>query len=285
MGGFIIGMGSQVFILPKLDSIAGFTILFIFVTALASWFSTSSARLSYFGVQLGLAFYLINLDEFAVQTSLAVARDRVVGILLGLVMMWLVFDRLGGTSAIIDMKKALVWTLRLLAQFAREPLSADFQLASERSYSLREQINHGFDRVRAAADGVLFEFGPSRNQDLAWRSKIREWQPQLRLLFVTEIALWKYRANLPGFELPDALRAAQRGFDNELARALEGLADRMEGRPSDAKPSEEWLAPLEQAARAHDVSEPKQNMTSRFQIFLALDRRVEELAISLQKGI
>jgi len=50
--------------------------------------------------------------------------------------------------------------------------------------------------MRASADGVLFEFGPSRRQDLAWRSKFRQWQPQLRLLFVTEIALWKYRARL-----------------------------------------------------------------------------------------
>jgi hypothetical protein len=30
------------------------------------------------------------------------------------------------------------------------------------------------------ADGVLFEFGPSRQQDLALRDQIRRWQPQLR---------------------------------------------------------------------------------------------------------
>src|SRR5258707_13424317 len=36
VGGFLIGMGSQIFILPYLDSIAGFTILFVIVTAFAS---------------------------------------------------------------------------------------------------------------------------------------------------------------------------------------------------------------------------------------------------------
>jgi len=49
-------------------------------------------------------------------------------------------------------------------------------LAIERSYSLRETINTNFDKVRSLADGVLFEFGPSRQQDLASRSQIREWQ-------------------------------------------------------------------------------------------------------------
>ena len=78
-GGFLFGMGSQIFILPHVDSITGFTILFVAVTAVASWFMTSSPRLSYFGVQIVVAFYLINLQEFAMQTSLAVARDRVVG--------------------------------------------------------------------------------------------------------------------------------------------------------------------------------------------------------------
>jgi multidrug resistance protein MdtO len=95
-GGLVIGIGSQVFILPDLDSIAGFAVLFVFVTALSSWFMTSSPRLSYFGLQMALAFYLINLQEFKIQTSLEVARDRVLGIMLGLFMMWLVFDQLWG---------------------------------------------------------------------------------------------------------------------------------------------------------------------------------------------
>src|SRR5437868_9464032 len=64
VGGFVLGMGSQIFILPHFDSIAGFVLLFAAATALAAWFMTSSPRLSYFGIQVALAFYLINLSEF-----------------------------------------------------------------------------------------------------------------------------------------------------------------------------------------------------------------------------
>jgi multidrug resistance protein MdtO len=285
VGGFLIGMGSQVFILPYLDSIAGFTIFFVVVTAFAAWFMTSSPRLSYFGVQISVAFYLIHLNSFAIEPSLSIARDRVVGILFGLIMMWLVFDQLWGASAVSDMKRTFVSALRLLAELAREPISRDSNVAAERSYSLREAINNNFDGVRASADGVLFEFGPSRQQDLAWRGRFRQWQPQLQLLFLAEIALWKYRAGLPGFELPRSVSAAQRAFDDELARVLEAIADRIEGRPSQVGLFEESLARLERAVSAYQGSEPQPASADRFQAFLSLHRRMASLTSSLQKEI
>jgi multidrug resistance protein MdtO len=285
VGGFLLGMGSQIFILPYLDSIAGFTILFAVVTAFASWFMTSSPRLSYFGVRVAVAFCLIHLNSFAIEPSLSIARDRVVGILFGLIMMWLVFDQLWGASAVSDMKRAFVSAVRLLAQFAREPISRDYSVAAERSYSLREAINNNFDAVRASADAVLFEFGPSRLQDLAWRSRFREWQPQLRLIFITEIALWKYRARLPGFELPHSVGAAQRAFDDELARALEAIADRIERRPTQVGLLEKSLAYLERAVSTYEGSEPQPETADRFQAFLSLHRRIESLTSSLQKEI
>ena len=228
VGGFVIGMGSQVFILPFVDSIAGFLILFALITAVSSWIMTSSPRLSYFGVQLALAFYLIHLQEFRIQTSLGLARDRVVGIVLGLIMMWLVFDQLWGAPAAVEMKKSFILNLRMVAQFARQPTSNNLRTALGRSLSLRETINSNLDKVMALADGVLFEFGPSRPRDLELASYIREWQPQLRTLFVMRIASLKYRLQLPGFELPETVRLRQQAYDEHSARMLEQMADRIE---------------------------------------------------------
>jgi multidrug resistance protein MdtO len=199
VGGVLLGIGAEMFILPGLDSIAGFTLVFLAVTVVSAWIMTSSPRLSYFGVQIVVAFYLVNLSEFAVQTSLVPARDRVIGILLGLLMMWLVFDQFWSVSAAVQMKRTFASNLRLLAQFAREPISGDLKYASERSYSLRETINSNFDRVRDLTGGVLLEFGPSREPDLALRERIIRWQAQVRMLFLTEIALWNYRAQLTRF--------------------------------------------------------------------------------------
>jgi multidrug resistance protein MdtO len=91
-GGVICGIGSQIFILPWLGSIVGFTVLFAVVSAAAAWFVTSSPRLNYFGRQMALAFYLTMFQGFGVNTSLTMSRDRLTGILLGVLAMWLVFD-------------------------------------------------------------------------------------------------------------------------------------------------------------------------------------------------
>jgi multidrug resistance protein MdtO len=284
VGGFLIGMGSQVFILPYLDSIAGFTVLFILVTAFSSWFMTSSPRLSYFGLQVALAFYLINLQEFAIQTSLSIARDRVVGVLLGLILMWFVFDQLWAVPAGVEMKRTFVSGLRLLAELARGPLPG-----REKSWSddtLRETISTNFDKVRSLADGVLFELGPSRQQDLALRSRIRQWQPQLRTLFLTQVALLKYRLQLPGFELPEAARAAEREFDDRLAMVLNDMANRLEGKTSrEQEKFEDPFERLEQTIRSCCSEGPRKVLTAELQTFLALCRSAESLTISVNKEI
>ena len=285
-GGFLIGMGSQIFILPHLDSITGFTVLFVVVTAMASWFMTCSPRLSYFGVQIMVAFYLINLQEFAMQTSLSVARDRVVGILLGVSMMWLVFEAGAPDSCGAEMKKTFISTLRLLAQFAREPLPGERRLAIDRSYSLRDSITANFDKVRALADGVLFEFSSSRQQDLALRRRIRQWQPQLRALFVTRIALLKYRLQLRGFELPEAVEVAQQEFDERIAKMLEGMANRLDGEAPGTKDNlEDLFERLERTVRTCCSEGPQESLSAELRTFLALSRNIESVTRFLDKEI
>jgi multidrug resistance protein MdtO len=282
VGGFVIGMGSQIFILPYVDSIAGFLVLFGLVTAVSSWFMTSSPRLSYFGVQFAVAFYLIHLQEFKIQTSLSIARDRVVGILLGLVMMWLVFDRLWGARAAVEMKRTFILNLRLVAQFARQPALSDQRIAVARSLALRETINANLDKARALADGVLFEFGPSRQRDLELRSYIRQWQPQLRTLFVMRIALLKYRLRLPGFELPESLGLLQQAYDEHSARMLEEMADWVDGREhSGADEGEQPVATRKEALRNTELEARRGLPAAQAQSFVSLLEAIDVLTTSL----
>ncbi len=281
IGGLVIGMGAQVFILPFIDSIAAFVLLFLAVTSAAAWVATSSPRLSYCGVQMAFAFFLINLQEFRMQTALTVARDRVAGILLGLFVMWLVFDHLWSAPAGVAMKDAFVSGLRLLAQFAREPISNDLRTAMQRSAFLRETINAQFDKVQALADGVLFEFGPTRQRDLELRSFIRRWQPELRTLFVMRITFWKYRAQVPGFAFPERIRVRQAAYDERSARMLEEMADRIEGHRLG------MAGGLDSAELLNRTIEETQAETSqgladgRAQSFMALSREIDRLTTNL----
>jgi multidrug resistance protein MdtO len=286
VGGFLLGMGSQIFILPYIDSIAGFTVLFVFVTALAAWFMTSSPRLSYFGVQVALAFYLIHLEEFKIRTSLGVARDRVVGVLLGLSLMWLVFDQLWSTPAGVEIRRLFASNFRLLAQLARGPVSKDVRVALANSFVLRERIDVQLDQVRSLADGVLFEFGPSRRRDLEMRSRIRQLQPKLRTLLLMRIASLKYRLELPGFELPEAVRHYQREYDARSAEVLEKMADAIEGKPTEVKVTEEHTS--ESLGRVLEECcgpEARRLPALRVDSFVTLLCEIDQLTASLAKEI
>jgi multidrug resistance protein MdtO len=285
-GGFVIGMGAQILILPHLDTIGGFLVLFVVVTAFSSWILTSSPRLSYFGVQAALAFYLVHLQEFKIQTSLGVARDRVVGILLGLFVMWLFFDQLGSKPAAVEMRRTFISNLRLMAQLATLPVSKDLKTMAGQSLALRETINANLDKVRAVADGVLFEFGPSRQRDLEFRNYIRQWQPQLRTLFLMRVAFLKYRLQLPGFELPETVRLRQQAYDEHSARMLLELADLIEQKSPPARNSiegtQELLNKTVEAVQGQDSS---QLPPGRAQSFITLLRSIDGLTSSLAAEI
>jgi len=217
IGGIIFGMGAQVFVLPYLDSIAGFTVLFAVVTAISAWISIASARLSYLGLQLALAFYLVNLQEFTIQTSLSIARDRVFGVLLGLVSMGLFFDLLWVRNSVSEMQAVFAHNLELFAELAEQLLEKDRVKAIRRIRQLRDQINDGFQAVTAQSDAVLLEFGPSRRQKLQIRKNVMRWQPAIRTLLLVQVTSVQYLVRNPLTDLPELIAETGVGFEQDIA--------------------------------------------------------------------
>ncbi len=224
-GGFLIAIPAQVFLLPLMDSITAFTLFFAVVSAIAAWFATASPRLSYFGLQIALAFYLVNLQEPFEQISLAVARDRVVGVLLGLMAMWLVFDQIAAPLATVRMETLLRTNLNLMGDLGcavagvwtpgNTPAAADD--ARNNFRRLRDRINDTFSQMNAQADAVPFEFGRKRAQKLRRRERMQIMQPAMRSLFLLEITLFE-SDNLP--------RAAFEGVDGASAPMLQTFLER-----------------------------------------------------------
>ncbi len=232
LGGVIFGMGAQIFILPYLDSIAGFTMLFVVVTLIASWIATSTPRLSYLGVQLALAFFLINLQEFTIQTSLAIARDRVFGVFLGLSFMWLLFDRLWVRNALDETQTVFARILEMFAELSEQLLKDDRNEAVRQIRKLRDGINAGFQAVNAQADALLFEFGPSRPRKMKIREDLRRWLPSLRTLLLVQITTSQYRLQKPLRDLPASIANAHIAFETDVACVMRAMANDVEGKPS-----------------------------------------------------
>ncbi len=194
MGGFIFGMGAQVFVLPYIDNIGGFALLCAAVSAVAAWITTASSRLSYAGLQLALAFYLIILSEPA-QISLSAARDRVLGVLLGTFMMWFVFERFYRRPAVDEMIGQFIRNTRRLAELTEiTVVDADIDSAAiVRIRLLRDRIFGGFNEVNAQSDAVPFETGQQRAGHMAARDRIRRWQAAERTFYLLQSPLLQFR--------------------------------------------------------------------------------------------
>ncbi|WP_407251380.1 FUSC family protein [Klebsiella pneumoniae] len=72
-----------VFVQPWTDSLTGLLAMSLPVLALAAWIAAGSERIAYAGIQIGFTFALAFLSWFAPLTNLTELRDRVLGILLG----------------------------------------------------------------------------------------------------------------------------------------------------------------------------------------------------------
>jgi multidrug resistance protein MdtO len=123
IGGLIAGL-SIVFVLPHFTDIGQLCALTAVVALFAGWVSTSSERLSYAGMQIALAFFMGMLQTYSPATDLTVLRDRVVGILLGNVVMTLVFSSLWPESAITRLRSASADALRSIAALLKSPQDA-----------------------------------------------------------------------------------------------------------------------------------------------------------------
>jgi len=118
--GAAMGIGAVLFIVPHLETIGGLMVLIFAGMLVGAWVSTGSERIAYGGVQIALAFLLIVLQGFRPGTSLDAGWDRIVGILLGNLVVYLVSTRIWPVSvegaARAHLQAALAGLARLAAQ-------------------------------------------------------------------------------------------------------------------------------------------------------------------------
>lgn len=118
--GAALGVGSLLLLMPYMTSIGELMLLVFAGTLCAAWVSVGSERISYAGVQIGLAFLLTVLQGFGPDVELSVAMDRILGVLLGNAVMYVMFTRVWPWST----TKAVTQRLQQLLGWWREKAAA-----------------------------------------------------------------------------------------------------------------------------------------------------------------
>jgi multidrug resistance protein MdtO len=104
--GGALALFTIVFLMPHMETIASLVVVVAFASAIAGWVATGSERISYAGLQIAFAFFYSVFQGFAPDTDLDNVRDRVVGILFGLVVTGLVFRYIWPERARIEPRTA-----------------------------------------------------------------------------------------------------------------------------------------------------------------------------------
>ena len=137
LAGAAAGYEAMIFLVPDLTSIGALMIL-VFIGALAAaYVAAGTPRISYAGFQMAFAFFLCVIQGPSPAFDLTTARDRVIGILIGNLVVFVVFTNVWPISVGNRIDPAIAALLRRLGTMMTEPDAAVRRtLASEARVSL-----------------------------------------------------------------------------------------------------------------------------------------------------
>jgi len=163
IGGLILGLGSTAVLFPNMDSITSVVVLVGAIAFASAWWA-AGRRFSYVGMQIAFSFYLVAFEGFSAPTELAPARDRLIGILVALVVMWFVFDQIWPVRTITVMRRSFASVLQNEAKLFR--LDERDGALLPRADELRDEVGKTVAALRSMNDAVAYEFGTNRERNV-----------------------------------------------------------------------------------------------------------------------
>lgn len=166
IGGLILGIGCLAFVFPNIESVTSFLLVIAAVSFIGAWVAGSS-YFGYIGLQIVFAFNLLAFEGFSAPTQMMPARDRLLGILLGLIVMLVIFHQVRPERTIDTMRQTLARLLRAegeLVHLMDQELSSS--VPSVKVIELRVQTERMVAALRGFSEVVRYEFEPDRTADI-----------------------------------------------------------------------------------------------------------------------
>lgn len=169
--GCLIGAGTGlvaiVYLMPNVTSIGGLMAIVFGAALISGWVAAGGPRIAYAGFQIAFAFFLCVIQGPAPAFDLTVARDRIIGVLFGNLVVAVIFTQIWPTTVAERIDPAIVALLRKLAGLADAG-------SSKGRWRLAAETQTALGGVEQDLDLVGYEPGsirPDRSW-LDWRSRI-----------------------------------------------------------------------------------------------------------------
>lgn len=276
--GGALGLVSLMYIFPHLDTLGGFWFPFGAATALAAYVNFGSPRIAYCGFQISLAFNKCVLQGYGPYTELRVVRDRLIGIVLGLVVFGFINNHLWPVKALNTTRAKLASILRLLAKLADLPDGNNHAPQMAEAYTLRLQMYQDHGTLRQLFESSKFEPGALQ------RERLEAMDNTAQMLFLHQLAIIQHRPDIRPSAVPEPLRAASAKFRATLAEFLLNTSDRVNDkseRPVPDLPSA--LVELEQAVAAQIKTVTDANIVRQIRARLTLYQETVPIAMKLTR--
>jgi multidrug resistance protein MdtO len=284
--GGLLGLLLIVTTSPNIDTLPPFLVAVGICCTLAAWVAVGSARISYAGLQIGLALGLCVIGDLGPTTDLVPARDRVVGVLLGGLVSGLVYYLFSPVFAASEMRAALARTLRSLAILSRIGLSERPSIAVARGH--RWQVYQDLAMTLRLHDESKFEPGAGTAEARAARESVARLAEHAQAVFLALLSVVRHRIDVSLGALPDTVRQPLRTLGDAIGDVLEAVADRVEGKGDVAVPPLAALLSRAEAAAvdAEGIADPRlaAHLQGRLAAYHQLVARLELLERDVERG-
>ena len=194
IGGCVIGgalaLFTIVFLMPHMVTIASLVVVVACASAIAGWVATGSEMISYAGLQIAFAFFYSVFQGYAPDTDLDNVRNRVVGILFGLIVTGLVFRYIWPEHTIDRLRDALRVALRQLARLLKMPHpETSIENGKAEARSLIAETSKSFDQAKRYVELTQFEFEESPSSEQTSLENLEETLSRAEEIFASAKSL------------------------------------------------------------------------------------------------
>jgi uncharacterized membrane protein YccC len=237
--GALLALFTIVVLIPHMETLASLVILVACVSAIAGWIATGTERIAYAGLQITFAFFYSlfpGFQSYAPDTDLTNLRDRVFGILFGLVVMTYVFQYVWPERAMDRLRDILREALPRLGRLLVIPSpGTPVNEASPKAQALIAEISRELEKAGHVAEMMSLEINEPRPRQSILSGDLKTMLSSAEHLLALATLLTSDSAWREWQQMPPEAQAAESEFRNAIAKRLERAAVHERTTEADAK--------------------------------------------------